>query len=549
MLNNALPHNGKNTEQSQLLKQILTLSRVQLKNLFGINEMRYTKDKKKKGTFALLTVAYLLVILMVVGYIGSMSYAFHYLGMGEIVPMYLYTILSLVMLILSFFKAGSVLFSMKSYDIMVSLPVTKSAILVSRFVTMYVTNLLFALIVMLPGLAVHIYFSKPELTFYLVSILVVLFAPLLPLTISSILGALIKGISSRMKQKSMVEVLLTMIIVVIFMAGGISMGEQAETMDLEAIKELLSMVTEKLGSIFPPALWYHNALAGNLPQLLLLLLLPALVFTIFVWVLSRKFQEICTGLNATYAKHDYKIETLKAEHVLLALFRKERKLYFSSSLYVTNTLIGYVLALLLAGFIGFTGVETLAEYLGAASYAPLVQKLLPFILSMPLCMTSAASCAISMEGKTFWQLQVLPVKAVDVYNGKLLWNLALASPFYLVSVILLLIGGRPDFLTALHFCLIPLVFLLFTTVLGLASNLRFPVLNWDTEARVVKQSAAVLVSMLVGMIAVLAPAIAAVGLQLESYTFYYFAVEGVFLIITAILYCSIRKKELIAIPR
>ena len=114
-----------------MMRQVLTLSRVQLQNLFGINELRYTKDKKKKATFVLLAVAYLLVILMLVGYIGAMSFGFHYLGMGEIVPMYLYTLLSLVMLVLSFFKAGSVLFSMKSYDIMVSLPVTKSAILIS----------------------------------------------------------------------------------------------------------------------------------------------------------------------------------------------------------------------------------------------------------------------------------------------------------------------------------------------------------------------------------------------------------------------------------
>ena len=66
-----------------MLKQVLTLSRIQLKNLFGFNEMRYTKDKKKKGTFFLLAIAYLLVILMVIGYIGSMSFAFHYLEMGE----------------------------------------------------------------------------------------------------------------------------------------------------------------------------------------------------------------------------------------------------------------------------------------------------------------------------------------------------------------------------------------------------------------------------------------------------------------------------------
>ncbi len=532
-----------------MIKQILTLSRVQLKNLFGINEMRYSKDKKKKATFSLLTVSYLLILLVVIAYVGSMSYAFHFMEMGEIVPMYLYTIISLVMLVLSFFKAGSVLFSMKSYDIMVSLPVTKSAILISRFVTMYVTNLLFSFIVMLPGLAVHIYFAKPGLSFYLISIPVVILAPMLPLTISSILGALIKGISSRMKRKSLVEVLLTTILVIAVMLGSVGMGEQAETMDLEAVKELLSMVTVELGGIFPPALWYHNALQGSLTQFLLLLALPTVIFLAFVWILSKKFQEICTGLNATYAKHNYKLETLKAEHVLMALFKKESKLYFSSSLYVTNTIIGYILALLLAGAVAVMGIEPLAEYMGATAYLPLVGQLLPFILSLPLCMTSASSCTISMEGKTFWQLQVLPVKAADIYKGKLLWNLALAAPFYLVCVILLLIGAKPDVMTALHYILLPLVFLLFTTVLGLAANLRFPVLNWDNEARVVKQSAAVLVSMLVGIIAILIPAGTAVGLQLENYTLFHAVVEIIFLAVTAVLYLLISRKELINIMK
>ena len=188
-----------------MIKQVLTLSKVQLKSLFGINEVLHTKDKKKKQNFALLSVAYVLVILMAISYVGGLAYGYHYLGLGDIVPMYLYTILSILMLVLSFFKAGSVLFSMKSYDIMVSLPVTKSAILISRFVTMYVTNLLFSLIVMMPGLAVHIWFTKPGIFFYIISLFAVLFAPLLPLTISSLLGALIKAISSRMKKKALAE--------------------------------------------------------------------------------------------------------------------------------------------------------------------------------------------------------------------------------------------------------------------------------------------------------------------------------------------------------
>ena len=542
-----------------MLNQVLTLSKIQLKSLFGINEVRYTKDKKKKQNFALLSVAYVLVILMGMGYVGGLAYGYHYLGLGNIVPMYLYTLLSILMLVLSFFKAGSVLFSMKSYDIMVSLPVTKSAILISRFVTMYVTNLLFALIVMLPGLGIHIWFSKPGISFYLISLIAVLFAPLLPLTISSVLGALIKGISSRMKKKSMAETIITITFAIVIMVGTFSISNSVsnpDTLDLEALKEMIDTLTTALGTLFPPALWYHLALQGSFLHLLLLLGAPALIFVIFVWALSKKFLEICTGLNATYAKNDYKVEELKAEHILLALFKKERKLYFSSSLYVTNSGIGYIIAVLLASAIGFGGVEALlnvftetGEIADIAMLLPLINKLLPFVVSMPLCMMSASACAISMEGKCFWQLQVLPIRAKDVYLAKLLWNLAVAAPFYVISIVLVLIGAKPSLADALHYILLPLVLLVFCIVFGLAANLWFPNFTWENEVQVVKQGASVLVAMLGGMIAVIVPAVLAVVLQPTGYTVYYFVVEAVIILLTTILYRFITNKELITIKK
>lgn len=530
-----------------MLKQILTLSRIQLKNLFGINEIHYTKDKKKKQSFALLSVAYLLLLLMAIAYVGGLSYGYHYLGLGDIVPMYLYTILSLVMLVLSFFKAGSVLFTMKSYDIMVSLPVTKSAIIISRFVTMYVSNLLFSLIVMTPGLVIHILFAKPGSSFYLISLVAVLFAPMLPLTVSSVLGALIKGISSRMKRKNLAEIFLTVGLVVVIMAGSFRMGSKTEALDVEALKELIGTLTSALGNIFPPALWYHQALQGSILHLVILLGVPALIFLLFVRLLSGKFTEICTGLNATYAKHNYKLGELKAEHVLLSLFKKEMKLYFSSSLYVTNSGIGYILSVLLAGAVAVLGVESLTEFMEMPMFLPHVYKVLPFVLAMPLCMMSATASAISMEGKTFWQLQVLPVKAKDVYLAKLLWNLVVAAPFYLISVILLLIGAKPGLSDALHYFLLPLLLLLFCIVFGLACNLWFPKLNWENEAQAVKQGASVLVSMLGGVTAVIVPAVLIIALQPKSYAVYCFAVEAVILTITGILFYFVTRKELISI--
>jgi len=535
-----------------MLKQVLILSKVQLKSLFGINEVRHTKDKKKKQNFIMLSIAYVLVILIGMCYVGGLAYGYHYLGLGDIVPMYLYTLLSLVMLVLSFFKAGSVLLSMKSYDIMISLPVNKSALLISRFVTMYVTNLLFSLIVMVPGLTIHIWFAKPGIPFYLISLIVVLFAPLLPLTISSVLGALIKGISSRMKKKSLAETFITIAFLLVILLGSFSMSSSIsnqETLDLEALKAMIGTLTAGLGNIFPPALWYHKALQGSLLHFQLLLGVPALIFGLFVWALSKKFTEICTGLNATYAKHDYKLKTLKSNHILLALFKKEMKLYFSSSLYVTNTIVGYILALILAGAIAVTGVESLVEAMEMTMFLPLFYKVLPFVLAMPLCMMSASACTISMEGKSFWQLQVLPVKAKDVYLAKILWNLAVAAPFYVVSVVLLTIGAKPGLSDALHYFLLPLVLLLFCIVLGLACNLRFPNFTWDNEAQVVKQGASVLVSMLGGMVGVIVPAVLAIVLQPANYTVYYFVVEAVLLVITGVLYRVIIKKELISLSR
>ena len=530
-----------------MLRQTLLLTKLQLLNLFGINEVRFTKDKRKKWRFFGLSLAWVFVFAMIILYVGGLVYGLHYLGIGEIVPMYLYTLVSLAMLMLSFFKAGSVLFSMKFYDVMVSLPVSQHAILASRFLSMYVGNLLVSALILVPGMAVHGWFLRPGISFYLISLPVILLTPLLPLTISSILGALIKAISSRMKNKSLMETFLMVLLVVIVLGGSFLFGKQAESLTPEALRQMLSTVTESLGKIFPPSVWYYRALSGELLFLLPLFFLPVTVFGLFLCILGKQHQAICLRLNAVTAKHNYRIKQLESSGILWALCKKEAKMYFSSSIYVSNTIIGYVLVVLLAAGIAIAGLDTMVEGLGMPELLPLAKQLLPFVLAMPLCMMSITSSSISMEGKCFWQFQVLPIRTKDIYDAKLLWNLIVAVPFYAVSVVVLLIFVKPTGLLILHYLLLPLVYLVFDVVLGLFVNLLLPILNWENEVRVVKQSAAVLVSMLVGMISVLIPAGLAVALTLTSQAMplnlYLFLVEGILCFCTILLYTNITKKK------
>ena len=181
------------------------------------------------------------------------------------------------------------------------------------------------------------------------------------------------------------------------------------------------------------------------------------------------------------------------------------------------------------------------------AFSPMALQLLPLLVTFMFCMMNSTSCAISMEGKCFWQMQVLPVPAKHLYQAKILWNLTLALPFYLISVVALLLSLRPDAIFALHYCLLPAVYVVFHVTLGLAANLKLPLLNWETEARVVKQSASVLVTMLGGMLAVALPMLPSLIYGITDYKLYFFGVEGTILLLTIILYGYIMKKELIHI--
>ena len=117
------------------------------------------------------------------------------------------------------------LFSMKGYEVLVALPVSKAAIVLSRFLSMYVTNLLAGMLVMVPGIVVYGYFVRPGIVFYVLALLGTVFLPLLPLTIASVIGAGITAVSAGVKHKSLAETVIMLVVLVVVMGGSISFGE------------------------------------------------------------------------------------------------------------------------------------------------------------------------------------------------------------------------------------------------------------------------------------------------------------------------------------
>ncbi len=141
-----------------------------------------------------------------------------------------------------------------------------------------------------------------------------------------------------------------------------------------------------------------------------------------------------------------------------------------------------------------------------------------------------------MEGKEWWLAKSLPLPARTVLDAKLLMNLILILPFYLVSEVFLLLALKPGLQDSFWMMVIPAVILLFACVYGITVNLHFPVLDWENEVSVVKQSAsAVLGGMGGAVLAILGGAGAC--LVPEGYSGGYRAVLCVLLLgITCLMY-------------
>ena len=482
-----------------MLEQIKNLSKLELCNLYGLNVFRFSKDKQTKRKSKMMMVIWIILILILISYVVGFSVGFVMLGLEKIIPAYLIVISSLVIFFFGIFKAGSVIFRKEGYDMLCSLPVSQTAIVISRFIRMYVENLMLTLLVMLPGMVVYSCFVQPKFSFYLIGLIVILAIPLAPIAAATLIGAIITGISSRMKHKSLVGAGLTIAftLVALLFSSKLSMLEGELTPEM--MKGFSEQMLAVIGKMYPPAIWLGTSMTeGNIFRCLACVVVFVAAFVVIVALVSCNFHSICRGLFSTSAKHDYQMGSLQKNSVLLSLYKKEMKRYFASSIYVSNTIMGPIMGVALSGALLVVGVDSLEQML---TMSVDICSLIPFGLSGVFCMMTTTSVSISMEGKEWWIVKSLPLQTKTILDSKILWNLSLMLPFYVVSEILLMIAMRPRIAELFWMLVIPAVMMVFSCVYGITINLHFPVFDWESETTVVKQSVSTVLGGMGGFIA------------------------------------------------
>ncbi len=473
--------------------EIRILSMLELRSRYGFNKFLHTKDPKHRNRSLLLGGVWALLVLMVVGYTGGMVWALCRMGLSDVVEPYLVVAASMLVFLFGILQAGQRIFGPRGYDILTAMPLRPGSVVLSRFLVMYLEDLLLTLLIAIPGGVVHGIFGTPAGSFWLRVPLI----PALPLVASILAGTVIMALSARMKHRSLVQTGLMLSLVVGLLCMGFGMEET------EITPELLELLVERLTQWYPPAMW----------ELLPFWAVSAAAVGTAAGVVVKCYHPLMGKLMTFSGKHRYVLGALESRSVAKALYLREAKRYFSSSIYVTNTILGPILGTVMAAALWIAGPETLPFD---------ITPVLPYALGAVFTTMTTASTSISMEGKQIWVVQSLPIPAKIWLDGKMLLNLSLMTPFYAISEVLLLLAVRPGWLDGLWLILIPAQLMIFAVVIGIAVDLRFHSFDWEKEEQIVKQSvssmlggfAGMLVSVGLGGLAYLMPAAAGVAVLL-----------------------------------
>lgn len=474
------------------MKKLMRLLSVQLWVVLG-DMLSIGKSHNKKQKVIYAGVLFFILLMSGISFFYSMMIGaglkmFDSIGLLPCVMMAATCVLSFMTTV---FKVKGTIFGFRDYDMVMSLPVSTATIAISRLIILYALNFLSVFILMVPMMLAYGILANPDVRFYLIGFITLFFIPFVPIVVSSLIGAVIAYVASKFRHSNLLTIILTLGFLAFVVMGSFTLNDSGQ--------ELVNMskaLTKQINKIYPLAGMYTAAVVDyDLLELALFLLISFIAFLIFTLCVKRVFKRINTLLMAGSYHVNFKLGRIKTSSPLKALYIKELKRYFSSTLYVLNSGIGIVMltvgavALL---FIDFNKVFPDSEAVSS------VESLIPVGISFCVMLTCTTAASISLEGKSFWIIKSMPVSPRLVYLSKIAVNLTIISPA-LIDTVIIGIALKMNALQILGILVLIISSSLLIAFFGLFINLLLPNFNWTSEVVVVKQSAAVMIAVFSAM--------------------------------------------------
>lgn len=480
-----------------VLKKLL---KNEMMNILTLNNMFDTqKGKVKSPGFVIVGVVAFATL------IGGLSciYSF-FLAMGlkqlnalDLLPVVLFVAGSLVMFFFGALRSGNVLFVSTDYDLLMSMPIKSRTIILSKLISLYVSDLACALIIMLPCLFVWWKVTSPTLLSLLLSVLCLPFLPIIPLMLATLVGTIVTFLSGRSRHKTLVGVVANLILVFgIFYAVQLVGTSASAGADIAGY---MMTFRNQLFSQYPPARLFFEATQGSVTSFLLLAAISVVASIAFTLLTAAVFKALHSKLSNITMKASKAKLVYSENGTFSALFKKEMRRFFASTTYVVNSGIGSIIGIVAVVYIVFFGKEYVTQVMAVPEMSKMLIALMPLFSAALAAVSCTTPSSVSIEGNSLWVVKHLPVSAYSVFMAKIMLNLLITVPTSLLISITGIVLLKASGIYLVLILVFPVIICVFMAYIGLLLNLSFPNFTWTNETKVIKQSASMGISTFAGI--------------------------------------------------
>lgn len=397
----------------------------------------------------------------------------------------------------SVFSTYSALYLAKDNDLLLSLPIPVRYILAARLMGVYLIGLSFSAIVIIPAVIVYNILAGVTVTSVFGGIMLLVSVSLFVLVLSCLLGWVVAKVSVKLKNKSFVTVLISLVFFGLYYFVYFKASEV-----LQRIIENAATIGDKIKGAAYPLYVIGRSGEGDPLSVVLFFAVTAVVLALVLLIIARGFIKIATT-NTGSAKVRYKEKTAKKNSIFGAILGKEFSRFTSSPNYMLNCGFGIIFLLAATVFIFIKG-DAIAQSLTLVSDQVDVLRILPVLFCALVCalssMNYSAVPSVSLEGKNIWIIQSLPADPWLALKAKFSVQAILTAVPAAICTIAFIIKTKTDILSAIVSVLFIAVYIVFYSLFCLYLGIKKPNLTWTSEIYPIKQSGGIFIALLVGCI-------------------------------------------------
>ena len=504
-----------------MTNKLLLLTKIFLKT--GFRGAKISKGKKLNYIiFTLIGLSLLPLIIQYSSFIRSAYDVLSSIGQEGVIISLTVSISCMVITFFGIFIALSTFYFSKDIENLLPMPFKPFELIGAKFLTVVIYEYLIESIIFLPVILNYGIVSHANIYYYIISLLVMLLLPIIPLVISSFIAILLMSFTNLSRNKDKFAYFVGIIGITIGIGFNIIL-QKAATQGLEEskLREILmssdNSLMNVISKLFPSALFASRSIAydgylNSLFNFLIYVVITSLGFLLFLLVSQKLYFRGVVGISDVSSKRkdlsDVElVKETRARSTMLSYILVETRILFRTPSYFINcVLVNIMFPILLIFFLiaGDSGIgRSLDQLKGFSDKEEGLIILQAALIGMSVFISGTngiTSTSLSREGKGLYFKKFIPLSYYEQIKAKIATGIIFSSAGIILFIIPLSIMLGFTIGIVLPSLPAAIAGMVFISMTGIFFDLNNPKLNWESEQAAVKQNLNLLMNMLVSVL-------------------------------------------------